>query len=130
MTRGNKETFIAAGFIEVRPGVFEKPGSNIPAFNNRQTPASKPKCAIQYAALAKEEGKGKDARRIIVRITDYRCRLLDPDDICPKYHIDACRYAQLLYGDSEKEINYERPRQIQVETKEEEKTEITLSFED
>jgi hypothetical protein len=36
----------------------------------------------------------------LVRVTSYRHRFLDDDNLCEKYHVDLCRYAGILPGDS------------------------------
>ena len=38
--------------------------------------------------------------RFLVRVTAVRCRLLDEDNLCEKYHVDLCRYAGILPQDS------------------------------
>lgn len=89
-------------------------------------PDPKPQCIVRHEPLATEEGPRPNTGRFIVRITSYRVRLLDPDDLCPKYLIDGCRYAGLIPGDSETEVDYERPRQVKVGHKRDERTEITI----
>jgi len=38
--------------------------------------------------------------RFLVRLTDYRVRLLDEDNLCPKYHVDTCRYCDYIPTDA------------------------------
>ncbi len=38
--------------------------------------------------------------RFLVRVTAYRTRLLDDDNVCEKFHVDLCRYAGIIPGDS------------------------------
>ena len=38
--------------------------------------------------------------RFLVRVKAYRCRLLDEDNLCEKYHVDLCRYAGILSSDA------------------------------
>lgn len=52
------------------------------------------------APLGKGKAKKEAARKFLVRITDYRHRLIDEDNLCEKYVVDCCRYAGLLPGDS------------------------------
>lgn len=51
-----------------------------------------------------QEGTGK---RILVRVTSVRKRLLDEDNLCEKYHIDLCRYAGILPSDAPGETKIE-----------------------
>jgi len=53
------------------------------------------KQALRIEPLAAEEAQGGDIQRSVVSITSYRNRLLDPDNLCVKYHIDAIRLAKI-----------------------------------
>jgi hypothetical protein len=57
--------------------------------------------------LAAAEGKANDAGRIRVVITSSRRRLIDPDNLCPKYFIDCLRYSGLIPDDSPEHITLE-----------------------
>lgn len=35
-----------------------------------------------------------------MRVTSYRVRLLDEDNLCEKFHVDCCRYAGILPSDA------------------------------
>jgi hypothetical protein len=61
------------------------------------------------AALGKSKAKARNPERFLVRVTSVRKRLLDTDNLCEKYHVDCCRYAGLIPGDS--------PDQIEIETR-------------
>lgn len=37
--------------------------------------------------------------RFFVRVTSFRKRLLDEDNLCAKYHVDLCRYARIIPAD-------------------------------
>jgi hypothetical protein len=84
------------------------------------------------APLEAQKGKGEDAggvperAKADVRITSFRRRLCDPDNLVGKYFLDCCRYAGLLRDDTAAEIDY-RITQVKVKTKEEERTEIQIS---
>lgn len=91
----------------------------------RASSGAKPKCPVWHEPLGSPPRKAQDAIRIIVRLTSCRIRLLDPDNLCPKYFIDGLRYAGLLPDDREKDICLEI-RQVKVATKGEERTEIEL----
>lgn len=103
------------------PGGWYKPDHNC------APPNPKPEQVVRHESLGTIPGKTINLERIRVRFISYRRRLLDPDDLCPKYFIDGLRYSGLLpHGDTETAIDYERPKQIKVKTKEEEQTVITI----
>ena len=52
--------------------------------------------AMGKPACAKE----KAGCKFFVRVTSFRHRLLDEDNICEKYHVDLCRYAGILPSDA------------------------------
>lgn len=93
-----------------------------------KAPPAEPKRTVLHEPLGAQESPRRNTGRIVIRITSYRQRLLDPDDICAKYLIDGLRYSGLLPGDSEVEIDYERPRQVKVSSKEDERTEVELTY--
>lgn len=82
--------------------------------------------AVRPADLS-NAGKKENPRRCAVRIISCRRYLLDPDNLCPKFFIDALRYENVIPGDSAKHIVYSI-EQRKVERREEERTiiEITL----
>lgn len=49
------------------------------------------------AAVQNEKGVGQG---FLVVVTTVRKRLLDEDNLCEKYHVDLCRYAGAIPGDS------------------------------
>ncbi len=55
-------------------------------------------------ALDAKEVQGSTGARFFVRVTSIRKRLIDPDNICEKYHVDLCRYAGAIPNDSAAEI--------------------------
>lgn len=63
--------------------------------------------------------------RCKVSVVSFRRRLLDPDNLCPKYHIDALRYAGVIADDTAKHLVFE-VRQEKVNEKRSERTEITI----
>jgi hypothetical protein len=95
--------------------------------NPTRHPASspEPQQAVRDEPLAADARKESHPGRVSVRVVSYRRRLIDPDNLCPKFHIDACRYAGFIKDDSAKEIEYSI-RQEQVPTKDLERTEITI----
>jgi hypothetical protein len=57
--------------------------------------------------LGTRQAEGANPARLLVRVVSVRKRLLDEDNICEKYHVDCCRYAGLVPGDSPSEIRIE-----------------------
>jgi hypothetical protein len=51
-------------------------------------------------ALGKRQSQKRDTGTFLVRVTAFRVRLLDEDNLCEKYHVDCCRYAGLLPSDA------------------------------
>jgi hypothetical protein len=51
------------------------------------------------SALGPRQTQSGTSQRFLVRITSVRCRLLDEDNLCEKYHVDLCRYAGVIPGD-------------------------------
>lgn len=72
-------------------------------------------------------GEEKDTSRVLVRVTSYRVRLIDKSNLFPKYFIDSLRYAGFLRDDGPKQIE-EETRQVKVESRDEERTEIELIY--
>ena len=87
----------------------------------------KPQPAISIGAVGEEEAQGRDFQRNLVRITSYRCRLLDPDNLAGgcKYAIDAIRKAKVIPDDREEDIRLEI-FQVKTKTRKEEKTVIEV----
>lgn len=83
------------------------------------------KQALRIEPLAAQEAQGGDIQRSVVSITSYRCRLLDPDNLCIKFHIDAIRYAKIIKDDTAEDIEIIL-RQIKTKTRKEEKTIIEI----
>jgi hypothetical protein len=77
--------------------------------------------------LAKSEGKKSDSGRVHLCIVSIRKRLLDPDNLSPKWLIDCLRYSQIIRGDEPDKIT------LQVEQRkcakgEEESTQVWITF--
>ena len=51
-------------------------------------------------ALATEKIQRQSGQRFLVRVTSFRRRLLDEDNLCEKYHTDLCRYAGVIPNDA------------------------------
>lgn len=51
------------------------------------------------AALGAAQVQKNSGSRFLVRVTSFRRRLIDEDNLCEKYHVDLCRYSGALFGD-------------------------------
>jgi hypothetical protein len=73
--------------------------------------------------LAAKEVQRRTGEKLSVRITSFRKRLIDPDNLCEKFHLDLCRYAGAIPDDA--------PDCITLETRQEkakfERVEIDIS---
>ena len=65
---------------------------------------AEPQCAVQDAPDAAIQRKEKDPTRCRISIVSYRKRLIDPDNLIPKYFIDSLRYLKVIEDDSAKHI--------------------------
>jgi hypothetical protein len=74
--------------------------------------------------VGKKPGAAEGPCRITVRITAFRQRLLDPDNLCAKSLVDGLRYAGLIPEDRPQDIEL-IVLQYQCDRKEE-RTEIEL----
>lgn len=92
-----------------------------------QTPCAELERAARHGPLATGETQGGDSSRFLVRVTSFRRRLLDEDNIAEKYAVDCCRYAGLLPADDPRTTKIE-VAQIKVKFKAEERTEILIEF--
>jgi len=59
------------------------------------------------APLAAETVQGPAGRKFFVRVTSFRRRLLDEDNLCEKYHVDLCRYAGAIPDDAPDQVKIE-----------------------
>lgn len=75
--------------------------------------------------MAKEAGERIDPVRVQLSIVSFRRRLIDPDNLCPKYFIDCLRYAGIIPNDREEDITLQ-VSQVKVKTKAEERTELEI----
>jgi len=90
------------------------------------TQSPKPEQAVRHEPVAKEERKDSHPGIVQVRVVSFRSRLLDPDNLCPKYFIDCLRYAKLIKDDNQSEIELS-VKQVKVK-KDQERTEIELEY--
>ena len=87
-------------------------------------PQSEPAVCLESVGTTPREDC--HAKSCAVSIVSYRHRLLDTDNLCAKYFLDAIRYSQLIADDCADEIEYSI-RQEKVERPEDERTEIILT---
>jgi hypothetical protein len=94
---------------------------------NSALPSAEPKQVVRDGALAEKEREGGNSGRCLVRITSFRSRLLDPDNLVggAKYFVDSMRYCGAIANDDPSSIVLE-VRQEKVKTKAQEKTVIEL----
>lgn len=57
-------------------------------------------CDPRDATLVASQAKAGDRKRVLVRFTAIRKRLLDEDNLCAKYHCDLLRYAGVIPDDA------------------------------
>jgi hypothetical protein len=128
-----------AGLVEVKPGVFEKVSHETndvlrPAQGGAGQTGLSDLGAGEAAQLERDPGDGTVGevpvqkglgRRFLVRVKSYRCRLLDEDNMCEKYHVDLCRYAGALPSDAPGTAKIE-VTQEKVGPKEQERVEIEI----
>jgi len=88
-----------------------------------ETQGSEPERPVCNESVGKEAGEMGHSATVHVRITSFRTRLLDPDNLCPKYFIDCLRYSGLIPNDRAEDITLE-VRQFKVKTNE--RTEIEI----
>lgn len=78
---------------------------------------------VRNESVAEAERKTYYSGKVLVRITSYRRRLLDKDNLCGKYFLDAARYSCLICDDKPENINYEIS-QCKVKSENDEETQI------
>jgi hypothetical protein len=81
-----------------------------------------------HEPLEAVQAQAPDTGRILVRVTSFRRRLLDEDNLAEKYFVDCCRYAGLLASDAPDKTRIE-VRQVKARSKEEEETVIEIEIE-
>ena len=82
--------------------------------------------SVRTGALVARQVKEANSQRFLVSVESVRRRLLDEDNLCEKYHVDCCRYAGLLPGDSPAQVSIETT-QRKATKGEEEHTVITIT---
>ena len=96
-------------------------------YENRHIPSrAVPEPAVCDEPVAAEKGKAENPTRRLVSIKSFRCQLLDPDNPCPKYFIDALRYAGAILNDRDQDITLQ-VSQVKVPNRKQERTEIEIT---
>lgn len=93
--------------------------------NNRERTRAKLERGPRLSPLETYEAPSPDTRQRKVSVRSFRTRLLDPDNLCVKFHLDGLRYAGVIRDDTAKDIILE-VSQVKVKTKVEEQTEIVI----
>lgn len=76
--------------------------------------------------LGTRKAKVRDTRKFLVRVTSFRRRLLDEDNLCEKYHVDCARYSGLLPSDAAGKAKIETSQE-KVGSNELERVEIVIT---
>lgn len=88
-------------------------------------PGPQPEPVICHGSLAAQKGEGGNPGRIQICVVSYRRRLIDPDNLCPKYFVDCLRYAEIIPDDTAAQVTV-TTEQIKVKSKADERTEILI----
>ncbi len=59
---------------------------------------------IYREPVGQKKGEAGDSGRVCVRVESVRTRLIDPDNLCPKYFVDCLRYAEIIQDDRPEDI--------------------------
>jgi len=120
-------TSVPKGYVEVREGVYERIDVIQRAFLDRKSASRnpKPKRSVRNESLAKGNGEKENTGRIHIRLTARRKRLIDPDNLIFKYHIDCLRYAGAIPDDREGDVTIETHQE---KTRGQEETLIELFY--
>lgn len=73
---------------------------NIPLPPHNPAPDPQPKRRVRDGALAARKTKKGYSAFYVIRITSFRSRLIDSDNLCGKWHCDALRYAGIIPSDA------------------------------
>ncbi len=85
--------------------------------------------SIGHESLRPKDLAIPDSGRCAICIKVYRRRLTDTGNDCWKYHIDALRYLGMLADDNDAKVSITEEHHEKVESNEEERVEITLTYE-
>jgi hypothetical protein len=103
---------------------------DLKAYEQRQnsgiSPGAQPERLVQDDSLGEAQGETVDQARFRVSIVSYRQRLIDPDNLCPKFFVDLLRYSSVIPGDAARDIEFKITQQ-KVILKDCERTEIEVT---
>lgn len=91
----------------------------------RKSSGAKSERTVPDGTVAARKGKEENPTRHVVGVRSFRTRLCDPDNLCPKYFIDALRYAGAIPDDRPQDIEL-HISQTKVSSKSQERTEIEV----
>ena len=92
---------------------------------DRTGPAEQLERDTRHGDVGEVQAQAAFGRRFLVRLTSFRKRLLDEDNLCCKYLVDLCRYAGALSSDAPGTAKIE-VTQEKVGSKEPERTVIEI----
>jgi hypothetical protein len=111
-------------FKRANPGLFPEYAATTDTHHRPQ--GSQPQQALCHAPDGTPSGEAFYSGRVRISVTSVRKRLIDPDNLCPKYIIDACRYSGLIRDDTESAVEISTS-QRRCEKGEAEHTELTIT---
>lgn len=131
---GQRKNFRGGGFQILQaspaahtgfPAALIKPQDHdLHPLDTTSSPVTEPAvCNEPVAAQARE---ASHSTRFRIRVESRRRRLIDPDNLCPKYLIDCLRYAEVIPDDSARYVEVQTT-QTRVQTKAEEGTQVTIT---
>jgi len=106
---------------------FRKPTVRPATIDKGEVSDVEPRIGLQ--SIPKEGPTLRYSGKCAILIKVYRRRLTDPLGDCEKYYIDSLRYAGLIRDDTYSEVSVTKEATIKVETLEEERVELTLTYE-
>jgi len=113
------------GYANIPPPPAAKHPDHLPLGDT--PPAPQPKRRARARALAKGKAEEGDSRFYVVRVTSIRKRLIDTDNLVPKWHVDSLRYAGILPDDAPERARIETS-QRKIQEGEEEHTQISITI--
>lgn len=109
----------AKGLVKTESGEWVKNSS----IHSRQT--TELESNTGNGSLEPPKVQERTSQKFFVRVTSFRKRLIDEDNLCEKYHVDLCRYAGIMPSDAPTETKI-TVGQEKVKTSEEERVEIKV----
>jgi hypothetical protein len=94
--------------------------------DRRSPPRAELECSAGHAPVEPLQTQAQDPGKHIVRVTSYRARLLDEDNLAEKWHVDALRYAGCIPDDAPAQTHIE-VSQVKV-AKKDQRTEIEITY--